>query len=184
MLTELLHKHKQVHGIVKLTSPLLLETFSSSTIYKSCFVGYNWSFLACPCPLRIMSACSRNISKLGSAVNVEMEIIIHAFNSSHFDYFKALCTCLNQSTLNCLQTIQIAASRLLTNKRSRIAPVQSSLHWLSIKVCIHFKISVLTLRALCGQTPQYIATELFKCLLSTFRKLSPFGMLSLFYCTL
>ena len=87
-----------------------------------------------------------------------MEMIIHAFISSRLDYCNALFTCLNQTSLNRLQTVQNAAARLLTrnNKRSHITPILSSLHWLPIKFRIHFKILVLTFRALHGQTPQYI----------------------------
>ena len=42
------------------------------------------------------------------------------------------------------------------NKRSHITQILSSLHWLPIKFRVHFKILVLTFRALNGQTPQYI----------------------------
>ena len=102
----------------------------------------------------------RNIAKLRSVVTrIEMEMIIHAFISSRLDYCNALFTCLNQTTLNRLQTIQNAAARLLTssNRRCHITPILSSLHWLPIKFRIDFKILVLTFRALHGQTPQYIA---------------------------
>ena len=58
-----------------------------------------------------------------------------------------------------LQLVQNAAARLLTktNKRSHITPVLASLHWLPVSFRVHFKILVLTYRALHGQAPKYIS---------------------------
>ncbi len=52
-----------------------------------------------------------------------------------------------------------AAARLLTNtsRRSHITPVLASLHWLSIKFCINFKILLITYKALHGLAPPYIS---------------------------
>ncbi|KAF7642434.1 hypothetical protein LDENG_00258020, partial [Lucifuga dentata] len=49
----------------------------------------------------------RNMAKLRSVVSqAEMEIIIHAFISSHLDYCNSLFTCLNKTSLqssNCIK---------------------------------------------------------------------------------
>jgi len=91
-----------------------------------------------------------------------MELIIHAFISSRLDYCNSLFTCLNKFSLSCLQMVQNAAARLITetNRTAHLTPVLFNLHWLSVKYRIEFKILVLTFRALHGQTPQYIADML------------------------
>ena len=102
----------------------------------------------------------RNIAKLRALVSVvELEMIIHAFISSRLDYCNSLFTCLNKKELGRLQYIQNAAARLLThtNKRAHITPVLASLHWLPIHFRIHFKILVLTFRALHNQAPSFIS---------------------------
>ena len=89
----------------------------------------------------------------------DLEMIIHAFISSRLDYCNSLFTCLDKKDLCRLQTVQNSAARLLTHtsKRAHITPVLASLHWLPVKFRIHFKILVLTFRALQGQAPPYIS---------------------------
>uniref|UniRef100_A0A8C2FVH5 Tetratricopeptide repeat domain 19 n=1 Tax=Cyprinus carpio TaxID=7962 RepID=A0A8C2FVH5_CYPCA len=86
-------------------------------------------------------------------------MIIHAFISSHLDYCNSLFICLNRKDLCRLQTVQNSAARLLTHrsKRAHITPILASLHWLPVKFRMHFKILVLTFRALQGQAPPYIS---------------------------
>ncbi|KAF7654941.1 hypothetical protein LDENG_00062930, partial [Lucifuga dentata] len=101
----------------------------------------------------------RNIAKLRAVVSkTELEMVIHAFISSHLDYCNSLFTCLSKTSLNWLQTVQNAAVRLLTrsNRRTHITPILSSLHWLPINIRFHFKILVLTFRVLHSEAPQYI----------------------------
>uniref|UniRef100_A0A8C1I461 Tetratricopeptide repeat domain 19 n=1 Tax=Cyprinus carpio carpio TaxID=630221 RepID=A0A8C1I461_CYPCA len=86
-------------------------------------------------------------------------MIIHAFISSRLDYCNSLFICLNRKDLCRLQTVQNSAARLLTHtsKRAHITPILASLHWLPVKFRMHFKILVLTFRALQGQAPPYIS---------------------------
>ncbi|XP_039901842.1 uncharacterized protein LOC120742540 [Simochromis diagramma] len=101
-----------------------------------------------------------NISKLRSIVSTsELEMIIHAFISTRLDYCNSLFTCLNMKGLARLQVVQNSAARLLTrsNKGAHMTPVLKSLHWLPIRFRFHFKILVLTFRALQRQAPPYIA---------------------------
>ena len=88
-----------------------------------------------------------------------MEMIIHAFISSRIDYCNTLFTCFSKKSVNRLQTVQNAAARLLTGtrKRDHITPILYSLHWLPVNFRIHFKILVLTFRALHDQAPSYIS---------------------------
>lgn len=102
----------------------------------------------------------RNISKLRTLLSkVELEMIIHAFISSRSDYCDSLFTCLTQKELHRLQAVQNSAARLLTHtsKRAHITLVLAELHWLPVHLRIHFKVLVLTFRALNGQAPAYIS---------------------------
>ncbi len=58
-----------------------------------------------------------------------------------------------------LQLVQNAAARVLTRTRTyeHISPVLSTLHWLPIKHRIHFKILLITYKALNGLPPQYLS---------------------------
>ena len=92
-----------------------------------------------------------------------METIIHALISSRLDYCNSLFRCLTDATLSSLQLVQNAAARLLTrtNRRSHITPILASLHWLPVRQRIHFKILLITFKALRGSAPNYIS-ELLK----------------------
>lgn len=105
----------------------------------------------------------RNISKLSPIVShTELEIVIHAFISSRLDYCNSLFTCLNKNSLERLQIVQNAAARLLTrtSKYSHVTPLLRQLHWLPVEFRVHFKILVLTFKALQGQAPAYIIEPL------------------------
>lgn len=57
----------------------------------------------------------RNIAKLRSTVlQPELEMTIHAFISSQLDYCSSLFTCLNKSSLDCIQSVQNDTARLWT----------------------------------------------------------------------
>ncbi len=60
---------------------------------------------------------------------------------------------------NKLQLVQNAATNVLTRTRKydHISPVLSTLHLLPIKHCIHFKILLITYKALNGLAPQYLS---------------------------
>uniref|UniRef100_A0A3B3HCK7 Reverse transcriptase domain-containing protein n=1 Tax=Oryzias latipes TaxID=8090 RepID=A0A3B3HCK7_ORYLA len=101
----------------------------------------------------------KNIAKLSPVVSrSEMEMLIHSFISSRLDYCNSIFTCLSKKSLERLQIVQNAAARLLTNssKFSHITPLLKQLHWLPIHYRVHFKILVLTYRALNDQAPVYI----------------------------
>ncbi len=58
-----------------------------------------------------------------------------------------------------LQMVQNAAARVLTRTRKyeHISPVLSTLHWLPTKHRIHFKILLITYKALNGLAPRYLS---------------------------
>ncbi len=74
------------------------------------------------------------------------------------DYCNVLYTCLNKSSMDWIQVVQNTAARLLTRttRRSHVTPVLKALHWLPIGFRVHFKILVITYRALHGQAPSYV----------------------------
>uniref|UniRef100_A0A669CLJ3 Reverse transcriptase domain-containing protein n=1 Tax=Oreochromis niloticus TaxID=8128 RepID=A0A669CLJ3_ORENI len=102
----------------------------------------------------------RNIAKLSPIVSrSKLEIVIHAFVSSHLDYCNSLFTCLCKASLEHLQVVQNAAAKRLTksSKFSHVTPLLIQLHWLPVKFRIQFKVLTLTFRALHGQAPTYIS---------------------------
>ena len=90
------------------------------------------------------------------------ETLIHAFMTSRLDYCNALLGGCSVRLINKLQLVQNAAARVLTRTRKyeHISPVLSALHWLPIKHRIHFKILLMTYKALNGLAPQYLSTIL------------------------
>ncbi len=102
----------------------------------------------------------KNISKLRPMLSKSnAEMLIHAFMTSRLDYCKALLGGCSARLINKLQLVQNAAARVLTRTRNydHISPVLSTLHWLPIKHCIHFKILLITYKALNGLAPQYLS---------------------------
>ena len=73
------------------------------------------------------------------------------------------CTLLSQAELTIaitkLQRVQNAAARLRTLSRQydHITPVLKELHWLPVRYRIHFKLLLLTFKALNGMAPAYIS---------------------------
>ncbi len=92
----------------------------------------------------------------------DLEKAIHAFISSRLDYCNALYVGVSQSSLNCLQLVQNAAARLLTNtrKREHITPILYSLHWLPVSFRVDFKILLFVFKALNGLAPLYVTEML------------------------
>ncbi len=87
------------------------------------------------------------------------ETLIHAFMTSRLDYCNALLGGYSALLINILQLVQNAASRVLTRTRKydHISPVLSTLHWPPIKHRIHFKILLITYKALNVLVPQYLS---------------------------
>ncbi len=79
--------------------------------------------------------------------------------TSRLDYSNALLGGCSARLINKLQMVQNAAARVLTRTRKyeHISPVLSTLHWLSIKHRIDFKILLMTYKALNGLAPQYLS---------------------------
>ncbi len=122
---------------------------------------YNLSFES-----HISSVCKtaffhlKNISKLRHMLSMSnAEMLIHAFMTSRLDYCNVLLGGFSAHLINKLQMVQNAAARVLTRTRKydHISPVMSTLHWLSFKHRIDFKILLITYKALNGLAPQYLS---------------------------
>ena len=88
-----------------------------------------------------------------------METLIHAFISSRLDYCKSLLFGVPECHLHKLQRVQNAAACLIFqgSRFCHITPLFKSLHWLSVKYCIVFKIILITFKAIHGLAPAYIS---------------------------
>ena len=81
-----------------------------------------------------------------------------ALVTSRLDYCNALLAVCPNNPLNSLQLFQNKVAQVLTgiNKRDHVSPMLTSLHWLSVKFRIKFKILLNTYNALKGQAPCYL----------------------------
>ena len=106
----------------------------------------------------------RNISKIRDCLSLaDTEKLVHAFITSKIDSAKSLLYGLPKFLIDCLQTVQNAAARVITRtkKYDHIKPVLKQLDWLPVSQRIDYKILLLTYKALTGQAPGYI-TDLLK----------------------
>ncbi len=85
------------------------------------------------------------------------EMLLHVFMTSRLDYCNALLVGFSARLINKLQIVLNVAARVLsrTRKYDQISAVLLTLHWLSIKHHIDFKIVLITYEALNGLAPQY-----------------------------
>ncbi len=105
----------------------------------------------------------RNNAKLRNMLPVsDAEKLVHAFMTSRLDYCNALLSGCPASSINKLQIVQNAAAGVLTrwNKYDHITQILQSLHWLTIKFRISYKIVLLAYKALNDLAPAYLTNLL------------------------
>ena len=85
--------------------------------------------------------------------------LVHALVISRLDHCNALYMGLPLRLMQKLQMVQNVVARLLTGTRKyqHISPTLAALHWLPIHFCIHFKVLMMTYKALNGLGPRYMA---------------------------
>ncbi len=70
----------------------------------------------------------------------DAEKLVHAFMTSRLDYCNALLAGCPASSINNAQVVQNTAARVLTRSRKYDNSTPTSLHWLTIKLSISYKI--------------------------------------------
>ena len=108
-------------------------------------------------------------------------IFANAFKHSRIDYCNSLFYGLPKYSINRLQKIQNSVARNVTRTScsSHITPVFKSLHWLSVRYRINFKLCCITLRALSLGEPHYLNSLLIHKLNSHSLRSSSFNPLTL-----
>ncbi len=88
----------------------------------------------------------------------DAEKLVHAFMTSRLDYCNALLGGCPASSVNNLQVVQIAAAKVLTTSRKydNFTPILQSLHWLTIKFRISYKILLFAYKAHNCLAPVYL----------------------------
>jgi len=102
----------------------------------------------------------RNIARLRSSLSQHCtEVLIHALVTSRIDYCNSLLFGIPEKQLHRLQLIQNSAARIVTHSNifDHITPVLYQLHWLPVRYRVHYKILLLTYKALHNLAPQYLS---------------------------
>lgn len=109
----------------------------------------------------------RNIARIRRRLSdEECKIIVHAYVISRLDYCNVLLYGLPDTTLQILQRVQNYAARMIVRlgKDEHVTPVLHDLHWLPIKMRVHFKVLLYTYKGLNDHAPSYICDmiEIYK----------------------
>ncbi|KAF7648013.1 hypothetical protein LDENG_00163050 [Lucifuga dentata] len=91
------------------------------------------------------------------------EVLIHARVTSPIDYCNAILSGIPDKLLQIiLQIIQNSAARIITRTKSsnHITPILIQLHWLPVHQQIHYKILLLTFKALHNMASPYLSERL------------------------
>jgi len=101
-----------------------------------------------------------NRRSIARSLSVEpAKSLIHAFISSRLDYCNALLHGLLDRLMRCLQSVQNAATRLITGapRRDHITLILRQLHCLLVRRRVDF--AVLVFQCLTGQAPGYLTED-------------------------
>ena len=102
----------------------------------------------------------RKIGRIRSYLDQKTTLtLIHSFVTSKLDTCNALLANLPSDDLMKLQRIQNIAARITTRatRHTSISSILVDLHWLPISKRIHFKILLLTYKALNGSAPPFVS---------------------------
>ena len=102
----------------------------------------------------------RNINRIRQHLNSKAaQQVVHAFVTSRIDMYNSTYFGLPNLQINRIQKVLNAAARMITRQRlsDHITPTLQQLHWLPVKQRIVFKVLTLTVKALSGECPAYLA---------------------------
>ena len=90
------------------------------------------------------------------------QTVVQAFISCRLDHCNSLLYGISENLIRRVQSVQNAATRLLTGARCRdhISPVLRRLHWLPVRRRMDFKLVCLVHLSLAGQAPHYLAEDI------------------------
>ena len=88
------------------------------------------------------------------------KLLANDFVSSHLDYWYSLLSGIAETDLTKLQRVLNRLARVVTKSPpfTRSVPLLRSLHWLPVKYRVHFKICLLTYKALHEEQPVYLCS--------------------------
>ena len=116
--------------------------------------------------VHVSKVCSKafrgfyNIRETKKFLSIEHpKTLVHAFVTSHPDYCDSLLFGIPQYQIKRLQRVLNAAARItcFIPRCTHITPILMHLHWLPVKFCVEFKITLYVYKALNGMAPDYIA---------------------------
>ena len=117
----------------------------------------------------------RNIAKIRKYISVTTaEIHVHGFINSKLDFCNSLLHGLPKNEINKLQSVQIAAARVIAclRKFDHISDTLKELHWLPVEQRIIFKINLICFKILINLAPDYLV-DLIPAFLRAFSVIAP-----------
>ena len=109
---------------------------------------------------RTATAAIHKIGRIRNQLDKQTTVkLIHAFVTSRLDSGNALLSNMPDQDIQHLQRIQNISARIIerTRRTSHITPILHNLHWLPMDKRTHFKILLMTYKALHGLAPSYIS---------------------------
>ena len=90
--------------------------------------------------------------------NQATQTLVHALIIGRIDYCNSILYGLPAKQIAKLQRLQNSAARLIFKipRFYHISPILCTLHWLPVEFRIHFKIIIITFKAIHGQAPVYL----------------------------
>ena len=104
----------------------------------------------------------RNIRRTGLSKFLDQDTkytIVRSFILSRLDYGNALLYSAKSKDLDCLQSLQHKAIKLIfsANRFDSPAPLMNTLHWLPIRERINFKTCMYVFKCIHGNAPKYLS---------------------------
>ena len=146
-----------------------VETYPAKSA-RNLGVIFNKNFYSFSHVSAICSSCTYHIQDLWCIRrHLDLEsakLLANALVSSRFDYCNSILSGIAETDLTKLQSVLNRLARVVTKSPpfTRSVPLLRSLHWLPVKYRVHFKICLLTYKALHEEQPVYLCSLIATCL--------------------